>query len=69
MTQINKNLSEQGVKALVCKIARLLNGVPIDQASDVLKETVSFINDGHTVDINHPRFKAKLSEIEEFYVG
>lgn len=66
MAQTNKDLTVEEGMVIICKIARLLNGVSISQVRYILKQTVILIEDGHTVDVNHPRFKSKINEFEEF---
>jgi hypothetical protein len=51
--------SDEEIKALALQICRMLNGVPIGQALNLVKNEVPLLlGDGHLVDISTQRFAA-----------
>lgn len=56
-------LSETQVNTLTCKIIKLFNGVPIEQAQRILNYTGKLLCECQ-VNTNNPRLRAKLEQLE-----
>lgn len=62
--KLSHYLDEEQENDLCFKIIRLLNGIPISQARNILRETHSIMLDTHLVDVGNPQYKIKAEEFD-----
>jgi len=57
-----KWLSDAEMNRLAIEVVRVLDGAPLGQARRILEMAQEFIDDGHVVDVDNPRFIAQDRE-------